>query len=555
MAKKTIQLLKRGIFEEKFMDSRVKTRTMTTKEKLFGHLLGPLGMIMLVNVVGALLELYYTEQVPLDSMYGTGTYITMTTARSIIGTFFGLVIAWLIQHTSSRQGRIRPWMLIGGLIAAASATFMFMIPQEADAAYLAVIWASNILYMIIGCGLYNTSSNLVALCTRSFNERTTASFLRKISLTLISGILIGLVLTSFIYYSILIHNRALWWKLILGTSIFSAIFVFVEYFWTRERVTEEERARRAAQKIENNYPLKDQLKALLTDKYYVLMLSTTFLAGSMENLKGGNVTTNYCRWVLGATAENNFQMLYTIASGVPLGIGAMSVYPLVKKLGVRKFSIIGFSVAIIGNIGGLLFARNPMMAIIFGFIKNMGLIPYGYITLSLFSSALDNVEYRTGMRLDGMLGVASIGVVTGLLGAPFGGLYETILLACGFDAGVAVQSLAVTNWISFCFWGIDIIIAVIYIICLCFYDIDKKLPKINAELLERRKQATIAAGEEWIAPDEQERRERESIAAEDERNRIADLKVKCAKRRLDFDTENQKYLDRVAKKSAKKVKK
>lgn len=40
---------------------------------------------MLVNVVNALLELYYTEQMPLDGMYGAGTYLTMT--RTIVGTF------------------------------------------------------------------------------------------------------------------------------------------------------------------------------------------------------------------------------------------------------------------------------------------------------------------------------------------------------------------------------------------------------------------------------------------------------------------------------------
>ena len=552
MKKKPIRVLGNGLFENKFMDSRVKTRSMTTKEKMFGHLLGPLGMIMLVNVIGALLELYYTEQVPLDNMYGAGTYLTMTTARSIMKTCFGVVIAWLIQHTGSRQGRVRPWVLIGGSVAALAAAWMFMVPTEASPAHLAVVWVSNILYTVVGCGLYNTSTNLVALCTRSFDERTTAGFLRKISLTLISGILIGLVLTSVIYYQFLIHDRELWWKLILGTSIFAIVFICIEYFWTRERVTEEERARHAAQKKESSYPLKDQLKALLTDKYYMLMMLTTFLVGNLECLKGGNVMTNYCRWVLGATAENNFQMLYTIASGVPLGIGAMSVYPLTKKLGVRKFSIIGFTVAIVGNIGGLMFATNPMMAVVFGFIKNMGLIPYGYITVSLFASALDNVEYRTGMRLDGMLGVASIGLVTGLLASPFTGLYETILLACGFDAGMAVQSSNVTSWISFCFWGIDIVVAVIYIVCLSFYDIDKKLPEINAELLERRKQATIAAGEEWIDPEELERREREAIAAEDERNRIADLKAKCAKKGLDFEVENQKYLDKQKKKKAKK---
>ena len=551
--KREIKVLDKGLFEKRFMDSRVHTRTMTTKEKVFGHLLGPLGMIMLVNVVNALLELYYTEQVPLDSMYGTGTYLTMTTTRTIIGTFMGLLISLAVQHTRSRQGRIRPWMLIGGMIACATATFMFWVPEGASRTHLALVWASNVLYWIVGCGLYNTSANLVALCTRSLDERTTAGFFRKISLTLISGILIGLVLTSVIYYRFLINNRNLWWKLILGTAVFAVIFVSVEYFWTRERVTEDEIARHEARNEQVTYPIKDQVKALLTDKYYLLMLFCTFTVGLIDAMKGGNVTVNYCRWVLGATAENNFQMIYTIASGVPLGIGMLSVYPLTKKLGVRRFTIIGFALALVSGIFGWIFANNPIMAIVFGFIKNLGLIPYAYITVSLFASALDNVEYRTGMRLDGMLGVAIIGIVTGLLASPFGGMYETILLGKGFDAQLAVQADNVKQWICFCFWGLDILTAIIYIVVMTFYDIDKKLPEINAALHERRKQAVIDSGEEWVEPEELERREQEEIAAEHERNRLEDLRIRCEKKGLDFEIENRKYLEKKAQTEAKKA--
>lgn len=545
---KDIRLLERGLFEKRFMDSRVHTRTMSTKEKLLGHLLGPLGMIMLVNVINALLELYYTEQVPLDTMYGTGTYLTMTTTRSVVGVFMGLLIAWLVQHTKSRQGRVRPWVLTGGLIAVVSSTFMFMIPRGADRAYLVMVWVTNFTYSLVGCHLYNTSGNLVALCTRDFNERTTIGFLRKISLTLISGILIGLILMSIVYYRFLINDRSLWWKMILGTAIFASVFIVIEYFWTRERVTEDARARSEAQHTSDTYPIKDQLKALLTDKYYLIMLVCTFLVGLIEAMKGGNVNTNYCRWVLGANAENNFQMIYTIASGVPLGIGALSVYPLTKKWGVRKFSILGFSIALVSGVFGWIFAYNSTMAIIIGFIKNLGLIPYAYITISLFASALDNVEYRTGMRLDGMLGVAVIGIVTGLLSSPFGGMYETVLLAKGFDGALAVQSRTVTDWICLCFWGLDILTAIIYIITMSVYDIDKKLPAINQALHDRRKQAVIDSGEEWIEPEEAEKREREEIARETEENRLRDLKDRCARKGLDFEAENNKYLAKRAEK-------
>ena len=543
---KEIKLLSRGIFEKNFMDSHVHTRTMTTKEKVLGHLIGPLGMIMLVNVIGALSELYYTEQVPIDTIYGTGTYMAISVSRQVLGILMGLANGWLVQHTRSRQGRIRPWSLIGGLIACATATLMFTIPRgSGDTMWLVTTWAAILLHHVLGVMLYNLgTNNYVAICTRDMQERTNAYFFRKLALTLISGILIGLILMSILYYRFLINNRDAWWKLILALSILGIPFIFMEYFWTRERVTDEAKARSEEEYHGQNYPLKDQLKALFTDKYYLLVLLCITITGCLESMKGGNVSTNYCRWVLGATAENNFQMIYTIASGVPTGIGAIIAWPLAKKLGVRKFSILGFILAGLAGIAGLLNPAMPIWSIAAGFVKNIGLIPYAYVTASLFSSALDNVEYRTGMRLDGMLGVAIIGMIQGLIYSPFAGLYETILLGKGFDATLSVQSDGVRNWVSFCFWGLDIIIALVYIIVLLLYTLEKKIPEINAALLERRKQAALANGEEWVDPEELAKREQEEIAKEHEENRIADLKARCEKKGLDFDAENTKYLEK-----------
>ena len=45
--------------------------------------------------------------------------------------------------------------------------------------------------------------------------------------------------------------------------------------------------------------------------------------------------------------------------------------------------------------------------------------------------------------------------------------------------------------------------------------------------------------------------EQEKAAVIREENRIADLKAKCAKKGLDFDTENAKYLAKQAKKNKK----
>lgn len=54
--KKEVRLLDHGLFEKPFMDSKARTRAVSTKEIAFGHLIGPLGLILIVNTIAALVE-------------------------------------------------------------------------------------------------------------------------------------------------------------------------------------------------------------------------------------------------------------------------------------------------------------------------------------------------------------------------------------------------------------------------------------------------------------------------------------------------------------------
>ncbi len=87
-----------------------------------------------------------------------------------------------------------------------------------------------------------------------------------------------------------------------------------------------------------------------------------------------------------------------------------------------------------------------------------------------------------------------------------------------------------------------------------FFTLDKKIPQIRADLENRKKLAAEARGEVYISPEEQDRIEMEKAARELEENRIAELKAKCARKGLDFEKENAKYLAQAAKKEAKKNK-
>ena len=117
MKTKTIHkpLLSGGLFDKPFMDSRATTQTVSTKEWVLGHLIGPLGLIFVVNTIAALVEKFFTQQT--GAMYGVdniamimkmgGVYEVVMTVAKILAMGTGLLNGWLIQHTQCRQGRMR----------------------------------------------------------------------------------------------------------------------------------------------------------------------------------------------------------------------------------------------------------------------------------------------------------------------------------------------------------------------------------------------------------------------------------------------------------------
>ena len=106
----------------------------------------------------------------------------------------------------------------------------------------------------------------------------------------------------------------------------------------------------------------------------------------------------------------------------------------------------------------------------------------------------------------------------------------------------------VLQFMTFAFYMFDIVASIIYIVLLPFVDIEKKLPQINEDLRERQKQIALSKGEEWIEPEEIARREREEADRIQEQDRIHDLEERCAKKGLDFETENRKYLEKQSRK-------
>ena len=557
-------LLSGGLFDKPFMDSKATTQTVSTKEWVLGHLIGPLGLIFVVNTIAALVEKFFTQQT--GAMYGVGNiamiqqmggiYEIVMTVAKILAMGTGLLNGWLIQHTESRQGKMRPWYLIFGFLSIIIGCLIFLFPGNSmGESYWYYFFFLLICYHTVGSSyFYLFRDTICSLTSRDPKEKAKIQFIRKMSWTLLSGIVIGMVFNMVLLPMWLEKDINGYPILMIIISILAIPLLLLEYFYTRERVTEDVSVE-YEHLDETKIPLKAQLKALLSNKYYLILIIIATVSGIVDNYKGGNVQYFYIKFLLGGAENPLMYTIYQVVTGIPLGIGAFAIYPLAKKVGIKNLTVGGYALVLVGSIVGYLFSDQLVPALVGGFIRNIGWLPNAYIFATLLCYAYDSVEYRSHMRLEGMMGVAIITAIQWLIYAPFAGGFEAGILKLGFvDAQGITPGADVIRFMNASFYLFDAVLAAVIVIMLPFVDVEKHLPEINAELLERKKQAVLARGETWIEPTEQERLDAEEAERIHEENRIADLKAKCARKGLDFDTENAKYLEKQAKKAAKKKK-
>ena len=418
--------------------------------------------------------------------------------------------------------------------------FLKPVPSSEDG-YWVYFYITYVVYSLLGTAFYYLfNNNIVSLTSRNIVDREKVAYARKLSWTLISGTLIGMVINSVLLPYVIQPDETLnsFWMLICGMTVLAIPLLLTEYFYTRERVVEDVQETTGNA---NDVPVREQFKALFHDKCYVLLLITATIGSLADNFRGTNVQYYFVSYVLDGIHDPSLFMMYTILTGVPLGIGAFVVYPVTKRFGIQNTTLAGYSIVAFASLLGLIFPTSVSVAYIAGFLKQVGYIPAAYMLGALTVSCFDSVEHSSGYRLEGLIAVGVVGTLQQVLYAPVAGLYEKILTMVGFDANsTGFQPAVALTVLGIAFYGIEFVCAGVNVCVLPFIDLEKRLPRINADLLERKRQAVLARGEEWVDPEELERREREKLEKEAEENRVRDLKERCARKGLDFQAENDR---------------
>ncbi|MBR5127023.1 MAG: MFS transporter [Roseburia sp.] len=475
------------LLEKKFFDSRVKSSEVKASEKWLGYLIGPAGALLLNAVLATYLNVYYTDVLNLTGIWGGMFLMIFPIISKIIDAITNVIMGYIIDRTKTKQGKARPWLLFSAPMVAITGILLFIVPTGNETVQVIWVMVSYNLFYSIAYTIYNMSHNLmVPLSTRNTTDRGGLSVFNQIATIMMSGILVALVFPMVIMPSLGV-DREKWIMVMSFLSILALPLILLEYYFTKERVTEE------TADDEDKISFKEQLKVIFTDKY-MLIIYAYFLIYTIGTSFKNLGLVYFCNYVLGTYNDGITQTLVSVLGGIPMGIGIFAVWPLAKKFGKRNVTLWGFVLYAIGGAICWAVPTNMTIVLVGQFIKNIGGLPCAYVFMALFADVLDHIEWKSELRCDGIamsvyniIAVASVGICTGI--------FNMMLAAAGYIAPTlnaagetiaAVQPDSVQSTITFAFVGLEVITAIVLVVILAFLNVEKDIDKKQAEIAARR---------------------------------------------------------------------
>lgn len=438
---------------------------LSWKEKI-SYGLGDTASNLIYTVVSTYLTFYFTDVYGISAA-AVGTLLLLV---RFIDMFDSPIIGVLIDKTSTRWGKSRPWLLWFCVPFAASAILMFMGPDLSESGKVAWAYITYICVSIFYAAVNTPINTLLPNLTNDIEERTVANTIRMFC-GQIGGLIVNLSLLPLVaFFGAGNQQRGFFFTMTLF-AVVGVVMFLITFLNTRERV----------QSVDGNdsVPFKESIKVLKGSKIWISVASLSLFFFMAYIVKASSaiyyITYNIERPDL-VSLVNTLGMLSIV--------GILAVPFITKVMSKRTTVILGLILTIIGQLV-MYFAHQSIAILIIGtVISAIGLgFPAGLIFV-LMADIVDYGEWKTGIRAQGLLGaVASMG---GKFGSGLGGALPAWLLAAGHYVANEKQTASALNMIEISYIWVPIILCIGAIISMMFYKFEKPHAEINQELQARR---------------------------------------------------------------------
>lgn len=441
---------------------------------------GSLGVAILFNSYAALLLFYLTDIVGMRVELA-GTLLTVAKLYNVI---VDVPIGIMSDHTRSRWGRRRPWMLAASFLCAAAFVLMFNVPMPAGGAsgnVTAAYVLGTLLFYATAYSMFNVPyMAMPGEMSGSYHERTAIMSFRVVFIQI--GYMIGVGLAQRLAQAL--GNGAVGYGVVgwvLGIS--AGIAMLASFFGTaRARTIERTTAR---------YTAAEQLRSALSNRPFLLLSAFKLLT----LFSGATVTTTLLYFVKNVLGHDQGIMLwYSIGHSV----AALLTVPL---FWIRLSARIGKHRALmVATLGFMLVALSWLVAVpgesewlftLRAFL--LGTFAAGKLLLgmTLLPDIMEYDSLRTGLRREGVFsGAYSLVEKSAFALSPF--VLALVLAAFGYQESV---NNAFVQQSQRALMGIYLNIAIIPAICNGL----AALVLLRYDLTEQRLQELRAAARQGVS--------------------------------------------------------
>ena len=587
MAENQNTAAKKSVFDNPLLSTKVKSANAKLfPEGVLGYFIGPTLALLANSVLSNYFNKYMTDVLNITAW--AAAFFNWLPVISVIFVILGnIIVGRLMDKSRTKAGKARPLLLISIPLAVLALIVLFVVsPYASDTEnidgqilLLSMIAIGYNLWFAIAYPFYYTPhAGLVNLSTRNSKDRSllatisNATTLAAMGLTtMILPFFLDLLFVPLIGpdgQQIVINDVGQidkiasfnhWKVFVVALMVITAVGVLIEYFFTRERVTEESFANGIVEQKKAE-PISKQAKVCFKDKFWWIIIIFFFLyqlGGMLKNVSQLYFCTAQFKGIINETTGlegysttigGSFSGTLAIIGAIPTALGMVLAWPLSNKIGKGKAILFGAILSAIGGAIGFIAPDNFVVVCISFAVKALGSTPAMYLSLALLADVLDHQEAMHGFRTDGFTMTIYGAIMAGMTGIATGVLNIT-LSAAGYSSDV-VSSPAIQTAMTWVFIGGETICYALIALIFIFMGVEKFSNLDKRAIVMDQKAKAEAEGVEYIDPAERLRMEEEQAEKDSEEARKAELRKYCEKKGLSYEEEEAKYEAQRAQKEA-----
>lgn len=564
---------KKSFFDNPLLSTKVKSaKAKIFPEGALGYFVGPTLALLSNSILSGYLNKYMTDV--LNMTVWAKDFLTWLPIISVIFVVLGnIVVGRLMDHSKTRAGKARPILLLSAVLSVVALIVLFIATpfntEESPTSIITLVVFAigyNLWFAVAYPFYYTPHSSLVTLSTRNSTDR---SLLATISnATALAAMGLTSMILPFFMGLLFVDNKNgngginpqesynNWRIFVIALMIITFIGTIIEYYFTRERITEESFSLQQGDGAEQKkaVPLSKQAKVCLKDKYWWIIICFFFLyqlGGMLKNCS----QIYYCQsWFpingeYSAANGGTFQGTLSIIGAIPTAVGMLLVWPLANKIGKGKSILFGAFISVIGGAIGFINPSNFALVTTSFVIKALGSTPAMYISLALMADMLDHEEAVYGIRTDGLTMTVYGAIMAGMTGIA-NGIINAVLVAAGYNSGNLRENLGnVQQATLWTFIGGETICYACIAILFFFMNVEK-FSKIDHEtIVADQKAAAEAKGITYVSAEETLKLQEEESKRMSRENDLNELKARCEKKGLNYENELAAYEAKEAEKA------